>query len=218
MRLRRKPWARPELLESRLFAAEPAALRGHWHDAFDAVRPLHLELGCGKGEFIAPMAVQNPYINFLAVDIKDEVLVLAKRQVEAAFAARNEAPGNVRLTAFDIGRIPLYLAHRDQVERIYLNFPNPWPKGHHLKRRLTHPVQLRKYAAFLYPGGEIWLRTDDQPLFIDSLRYLGREGFFIRALTCDLEKSEYPAEPRSEHQRYFVGQGVRIQFLIAVKK
>ncbi len=217
MRLRRKPWARPELSQSSLFIEDPTSLVGRWNSAFPTPGPLHLELGCGKGEFIAQIALKNPSVNYLAIDIKDEVLGLAKRRIETEFRDVGCEPKNVLLASFDIGRIPLILSTKDRVERIYINFPNPWPKGHHKKRRLTHPVQLEKYNDFLIPKGEIWFKTDDDELFWDTLRYLYRGGFVIKSLTCDLEKGIYSPEPRTEHQRFFVQKGVKIKFLIAVK-
>ena len=138
----------------------------------DSPQPLWLELGCGKGQFMASLASSHPEINFIAIDIKSEVLVLAKRKIEAAYAKCQLPLDNIRILSQDIERIHTLLLPQDQVERIYINFCNPWSqKAKHRKRRLTHPRQLEQYKTFLAPGGEIWFKTDDDSLFADSVHY-----------------------------------------------
>ncbi|MFA9381302.1 MAG: methyltransferase domain-containing protein, partial [Acetanaerobacterium sp.] len=114
MRIRHKPWARPELAASPFFIDDPTLLKGNWHSAFTHPdRPLHLELGCGKGGFISQMALLHPDVNFIAVDIKSEMLGLAKRAVEDVFAKAQRVPDNVLLCAFDIERLSLILDPAD---------------------------------------------------------------------------------------------------------
>ncbi|MCI8497365.1 MAG: tRNA (guanosine(46)-N7)-methyltransferase TrmB [Clostridiales bacterium] len=217
MRIRRKPWARPELAACPFFIDEPQAMRGRWHEWFPARQPLHLELGCGRGVFIAELALQRPDVNFLAIDLKSDILGVAKRNVEAAFCGAERSVGNVALTAQDIERIHLILGEKDAVERIYINFCNPWPKPTYKKKRLTHPKQLMKYREFLVPGGEIHFKTDDDGLFNDSIRYLEECGFAVRFLTRDLHGSGYTPNILTEHERMFSEQGIEIKFLIAEK-
>ena len=221
MRMRRKPWARPELAASPFcydeYSNDPTQYRGAWRQQFarpDA--PLWLELGCGKGGFAAQAALHWPQANFIAVDIKSEVLVLAKRSVEAAFAAAGKPEvDNVKIVAQEIGLIERLLNAQDRVERIFINFCNPWPKECHNKRRLTHPRQLILYREFLAEGAEIWFKTDDDELFEASLQYFPDAGFEILQVTHDLHADEPADNLRTEHEEMFSSQGIPIKGLIA---
>jgi tRNA (guanine-N7-)-methyltransferase len=215
MRIRHNPQARPALEACPFFVSRPETLRGRWAEQFDSARPLHLELGCGKGEFIAQMLSRQPEVNYVAVDIKDEVLFLAMRAVLAARAEIDRQTDNLRLTAFDIERIRLVFGPEDRVERLYINFPNPWPKARHQKHRLVHPRQLEQYRSFLSPGGELYFRTDNLPLFEDGLAALEEAGFASEFITYDLLDSPYAHFPDSEHQRMFTAKGLPIYFVIA---
>lgn len=216
MRLRHKPWARPELEKCPFNINEPELFCGSWAGQFPFPRSLRLELGCGKGSFMAQISRQEPEYNYLAVDIKSEVLVLAKRAVEAAFD--NQEVTNVRLITHNIEQIDQIFSPADKIERIYINFCNPWPKKKHQKRRLTHPRQLMKYREFLQDGGEIWFKTDDDPLFDDSLEYFQSCGFSLKEVTRDLHASGIEGSYVTEHERMFSEQGIPIKFLIAVKE
>ena len=141
MRIRFKKWARPELEASKFYIDNPEELKGMWKEKFENNNPIHLELGCGKGQFISKLAVENQNINYIAIDLVDAMLGLAKRNVEKEYNERNIEPKNILLTRFDIERIGLILDKKDEIERIYINFCNPWPKGKHRKKRLTHSRQ-----------------------------------------------------------------------------
>ena len=152
MRIRFKPWARPELEACKFYIDNPEDYKGKWKTVFkNTNNPIHLELGCGKGNFISQIAIQNPDINYIAIDLVDAMLGLAKRNVEQEFKENNKEPDNVILTRFDIERILLMMNNNDNIERIYINFCNPWPRGKHRKKRLTHTRQLEKYKEFLIP-------------------------------------------------------------------
>ncbi len=222
MRMRRKPWARPELAACPFcydeYSNDPAQYRGRWAGQFaDPAKPLWLELGCGKGGFVAAAALKWPENNFIAVDIKSEVLVLAKRAVEASFAAAGRPVENVCICAQEIGLIERMLGEGDTVQRIFINFCNPWPKDYHHKRRLTHPRQLVLYRDFLMDGGEIRFKTDDADLFDASLDYLPAAGFEIIWQTRDLHADEPDWNIRTEHEQMFSAEGIPIKALIARK-
>lgn len=217
MRMRRKPWARPELEACPFYKNEPALHRGSWSQAFSEQQPMHLELGCGKGHFLSQLAPQNPCINYIAVDIKSEMLGLAKRKIEAAYAATGQQVNNVLLMSQDIERIHMMLAPEDAIERIYINFCNPWPRERQHKKRLTHVRQLLKYREFLIDGGEIHFKTDDDDLFEDSVLYAQQAGFTISFLTRDLHQSGYAPNWMTEHEVLFSSQGIPIKFFIARK-
>ena len=216
MRMRAKPWARPELLQSGYFEAEPRGVRGHWAQRFLRQQPLHLELGCGKGYFAGPLALQHPEWNIVAVDRKDEVLGPARRLISAAFAARERPVDNLLLTAFDVERITEVFSPEDRVERIYINFCNPWSVGRDHKHRLTHTRQLQKYKTFLAPGGEIRFKTDNEDLFRWSKFYLREAGeLTVTYETDDLHHSDFTGNIITEHEKFFSEQGMPIYFLIA---
>ncbi len=217
MRIRYKKWARPELEASKFYIDNPEDMKGKWKEQFkEPEQPLHLELGCGKGQFISTLASCNLNINYIAIDLVDAMLGLAKRNIEAVYREKNLEPNNVFITRFDIERIPLILDKKDKVERIYINFCNPWPKGKHRKKRLTHTRQLEKYKTFLKPGGEIYFKTDDDDLFRASLGYLEESGFTILEKTFDLHQEPiFENNIETEHEKMFSEQGIRIKALIA---
>ncbi|MBE6822886.1 tRNA (guanosine(46)-N7)-methyltransferase TrmB [Caproiciproducens sp. LBM24188] len=219
MRMRNKPWAAPELDACPFFVRKPEAYSGRWHEFFPRRQPLHLELGCGKGVFLAELAPKTPEINYLGIDLKDTVLGPGKRLIEQAFHEYGKEPDNVVLTAHDIEQILTMMNEQDTVERIYINFCNPWPKPKHWKRRLTHPRQLEKYKTFLAKDGEIWFKTDDENLFADSLHYMEESGFDILRKTTDLHGEEHPEQfaelCMTEHEKMFLEKGIKIKAFIA---
>ena len=220
MRIRYKKWARPELEASPFYVDNPEMQRGKWKELFKSPSlPLHLELGCGKGYFISKLAVENQDINYLAIDLVDSMLGLAKRNIEKTYKKENKEIGNVIITRFDIERINLILSKEDKIEKIYINFCNPWPKGQHHKRRLTHTRQLEKYKEFLVDDGEIYFKTDDDNLFLESMNYFKQSGFDIIKKTYDLHSEEnFWNNIETEHEKMFSEQGIKIKALIAKRK
>ncbi|HCW53472.1 MAG TPA: tRNA (guanosine(46)-N7)-methyltransferase TrmB [Clostridium sp.] len=219
MRLRKKPWARPELESCDFFIVNPKEYKGKWKELFGNDKPIYLELGCGKGTFMAVHGSQNPDINYIAIDIKDEVLVLAKRNIEKAFEeAGRPVVDNVKLMAQEILIINEILGEDDCIDRIYINFCNPWPKDRHKKRRLTHTRQLDQYRTFLKDKGEIYFKTDDDELFEESLEYFKESKFTIKYITYDLHNSDFEGNVPTEHENMFTEQGIKTKFLIAVKE
>lgn len=218
MRIRYKPWARKELEESSFYIDHPEEIRGKWIKQFKKEQPMHLELGCGKGSFIAQIACQHPNINHIAIDMVDPMLGLAKRNIEKVYSEKHREIDNVIITRFDISRINLMMDKQDCIDRIYINFCNPWPKGKHRKKRLTHPKQLELYKIFLKPRGEIYFKTDDDSLFASSLLYFEESGFEIIKKTYDLHSENVPDNIETEHEKMFSEQGIKIKALIAKLK
>ena len=218
MRIRKKPWARPELEACDFFIINPKENKGKWKEKFkNNNNPIYLELGCGKGTFIAVHGSENEDINYIAIDIKDEVLVLAKRNIEKAYKENNKEIDNLKLMAQEIGLIEEVFDENDVIDRIYINFCNPWPKDRHKKRRLTYTRQLEKYKNFLSKEGEIYFKTDDDNLFDESLEYFKEAGFTIDYITYDLHNSDFMGNVQTEHERMFTEQGIKIKFLIATR-
>lgn len=217
MRIRHKPWAKPELEACDFYVKSPAEQKGKWTKLFEnPERPLYVELGCGKGGFISQAAPAHPEINFIAMDIKNEMLVLAKRKIEAAFNAEKRNPDNIRVVIQNIERLDLAWDENDRADRIYINFCNPWPKKKHKKRRLTHTRQLLNYKKFL--KGELWFKTDDDELFEESFEYFEEAGYTVKFKTFDLHSENGIENFVTEHEKMFSEEGKKIKFLIAEPK
>jgi tRNA (guanine-N7-)-methyltransferase len=208
MRLRKKWWARPEMEQSPYVIVNPKQFKGQWKKVFKNPNPIHLELGCGRGRFITTKAETHPDINYIGIDLKDEVLIYALKKVE-----EKELP-NVKLIPMNIAWVE-ELFEKDEVEKIYINFCNPWPKLRHNKRRLTHSKFLEVYKKFLKPGSEIWFKTDDEGLFNDSQIYFEESGFTIKYITYDLHKSDFDRNVVTEYEEKFTSLGMKTMFLIA---
>ena len=191
MRMRRKKWARPELSVCPYFMKDPSKNRGHWAEQFERPeQPFWLELGCGKGTYAARVAADHPEINLLAIDIKSDILAVARRNIQAVYAEAGRPVDNLRLTAYEIGSIHTLLAPEDT-------------------------VQLVLYASFLRDGAEIHFKTDDDDLFRDSLEYFTQWGFPVTYVTWDLHESGRTDSPSTEHEEMFTAQGIKTKFLIA---
>ena len=218
MRIRFKPWARPELEACNFYIDNPEDYKGMWKEKFYNNNPIHLELGCGKGGFISNLASLHLNTNYIAIDVVDAMLGLAKRNIEAVYKEKNIEVKNIYITRFDIERILQILDEKDEIDRIYINFCNPWPRGKHRKKRLTHSRQLEKYKVFLKNNGQIYFKTDDEGLFKDTIHYLEDSGFKILKKTFNLEQEEnFWDNIQTEHEKMFMEQGIKIKALIAQK-
>lgn len=218
MRLKRREWMGREIADSPVFIPDPYKFKGRWNDVFDTEQPIYLELGCGKGQFIADMGSTHPGINFLGIDLTTAVLASASRKIRAAYGT-DSAP-NLKITAYDIGRLPEIMDERDMVDRIYINFCNPWTKKKkQKKRRLTHPRQLALYKGILSHGGEIHFKTDDDMLFDESVQYFSDDDDFeIKFITRDLHSEAGIESPMTEHEKMFTELGIKTKYMTAVYK
>ncbi|WP_102401070.1 tRNA (guanosine(46)-N7)-methyltransferase TrmB [Haloimpatiens massiliensis] len=208
MRLRKKWWARPELEKSEIFISDAKELKGKWHEKFKSNNDIYLELGCGRGGFVSKAALKYPDKNFVAVDLKDEVLIYVLRRLQ------EEEIENVRITAMNIMGIS-EVFKKGEIKRIFINFCNPWPKERHKKRRLTHTKFLEHYKQFIEKGCQIWFKTDDDELFEESLEYFKESGFSFKYLTRDLHNENFNDNIITEYESKFIEQGIKIKFLIA---
>jgi tRNA (guanine-N7-)-methyltransferase len=206
--MRYKPYARPELAAWPQCVNEPKAFRGGWASAFsNPALPLRLELGCGKGEFLARLALRDSRYNYVGVDIKSEMLVVAKRTIERLYSEHSRSADNILITSYNIEQIADLFSEADAPERLYINFCNPWRKSGHAKHRLTHPRQLAVYRHFLPINAEIWFKTDDICLFNASLRYFEYCGFKVLWLSRNLHHDEPDWNLRTEHEKMFAVEG-----------
>lgn len=214
MRIRRKKWARPELDISEIFIKEPINNKGKWRKIFKKEQPIYLELGCGKGTFIAKIANKNQDINFIGIDIKSDMLGYANRNVSEEYG--NKSKDNILLTAFNIEQILEIMDEKDKIDRIYINFCNPWPKAKHKKKRLTHTKQLEKYKKILDKNGYIYFKTDDTDLYYDSLKYFEEvELQIIKNSDNIYENPIFEENIQTEHEKMFLEQGIKIKGIIA---
>ena len=217
MRIRYKPWARKELEESKFYRENSEELIGKWKKEFIAPeKPFFIELGCGKGGFISQIACKHSENNYLGIDLVDPMLGLAKRKIEEVYKENKRQIDNVLLTRFDIERILLILNKEDEADGIYINFCNPWPRGKHHKKRLTHTKQLEHYKQILKQGGKIYFKTDDDNLFTESIGYFRKSGFEIEKITYDLKNEpDFWENFETEHEKMFSEEGIKIKALIA---
>lgn len=216
MRIRRKKWAKEELENAKFYIDNPDSNKDVWKETFENKNnPIHIELGCGKGSFIAKLASRHREINYIAIDMIEAMLGLSKRNIEEAYNFKN--PENLWLIRANIEQISNIFGKEDRIDRIYINFCNPWPRAKHKKRRLTHPRQLEQYKVFLKPGGEIYFKTDDDELFADSIDYFKDCGFKIIKKTFDLHQDQiFQENIETEHEKMFSEDGIKIKALIAV--
>lgn len=180
MRMRKKPGTDEKLsVKGELLIKKPEDFKGRWHLAFSNDRPVHLELGCGKGQFVTGLAARYPNLNFVAVEIKGEVILQAIERAEA------QGLSNIRFIHGNIRELETWFTP-DEVSHLYLNFSDPWPKGRHDKRRLTHHRFLKSYAKILSADGWVHVKTDNRDLFEFTLNQCFDLGLKLRNLSLDL--------------------------------
>ncbi len=166
--------------------------------------PIRIEIGCGKGDFIVGTAAKEPNVNFLAVEKVSDVLVIAAEKV------RDSGLSNVRVCCVDAKELSeIFPAH--SIDRVYLNFSDPWPKARHEKRRLTYRTFLEIYKQILKEDGAIYFKTDNRGLFDFSLEEFKDFGMRMEKLTFDLHNSEYmEGNVMTEYEKRFSSMGVPI--------
>ncbi|MBQ1601292.1 MAG: tRNA (guanosine(46)-N7)-methyltransferase TrmB [Ruminococcus sp.] len=220
MRIRKKKWAEPELSVCDFFVKDPEAHAGSWRHAFKKEQPLVLEIGCGKGGFAGQYALQNPDKNIIALDIKIDMLGVGRRTIVRLFeeAGKGDAIDNLLLVNYNVEQLDKIILPEDKIERLFINFCNPWPRPKHKKRRLTYYKKLEMYKRFLQPEAEIRFKTDDDELFEESLEYFAQSGYEILYLTRDLHASGFAENIETEHEKMFTEEGKKIKFLIARQK
>ncbi len=211
MRMRKKPNLLPRMERcSSLLAELPETLRGRWRSLRPGCRALWLELGCGKGRFTAETAQKNPDVLLCALERVPDAMVVG---MERAFGLGLE---NVRFLDRDAQGLGDIFAP-GEVDRIFINFPDPWPKTKQFKRRLTAPSFLALYRAVLPPGGEIHFKTDNLPLFQWSLEQFRENGWELRELSFDLHAQGVQGV-MTDYEEKFHTRGVPIKRVVAIKE
>ena len=187
---------------------EPYSMPGKWRELMPQARELRVELGCGKGRFTAGTAAAEPDVLFIAVERVPDAMVMAMERCVA------QGLTNVFFIDANADQLPQFFAPVE-VDRIYINFCNPWPRTKHHKKRLTHTRQLEKYKRFLAPGGEIHFKTDNADLYLATQRYLRESGFEILWQTKDLKAEPDAIDIPTEHELMFAAQGIPIKAITA---
>ena len=183
MRLRNIPGAKDAIEESIYVIQNPQENKGCWDKVFPQHQPVHLEVGMGKGRFLMDMAKLHPEINYIGIEKYSSVLVRAVEKLE------DFEQNNLRLIRMDAENIE-EVFDKDEVDRIYLNFSDPWPKDRHAKRRLTSTRFLERYNNILTPEGRVMFKTDNKDLFDFSLEQVEEAGWILENHTYDLHHSE----------------------------
>ena len=201
MRVRKRKGAEEHLANHPQYVIlEPEAAKGKWRELFGNDNPIHIEVGSGKGAFITGMAQQNPNINYIGIDIQLSVLSYALDKVLASGAE------NVKLLRVDGSTLTNYFED-GEVDMMYLNFSDPWPKSRHEKRRLTYKTFLDTYKQILPENGEIHFKTDNRGLFEYSLASFSQYGMVINKVWLDLHASDYEGNVMTEYERKFSEKG-----------
>lgn len=181
MRLKNIPGAKDVIAESEWVIHEPEKKRGLWQQFFGNTNPIHIEVGMGKGKFLYEMASIHPEINYIGIEKYSSVLLRAIQKME------QESLPNLRFIRMDAEDIEQVFA-RNEVERIYLNFSDPWPKDRHAKRRLPSREFLARYDRFLQKDGVLEFKTDNKGLFDFAVEEAPQAGWQIRKITYDLHR------------------------------
>lgn len=196
---------------SRFAAADPAGNKGRWRQVFGNDKPIWLEIGCGKGQFITRQAAAHPERNFIAVEGHESVVL---RALEKAAAAEKEAARNNLCFILEYVKDVRDLFADGELAGIYLNFSDPWPKDRHAKRRLTYGKRLEQYAQILEPGGAIAFKTDNEGLFAFTLEQIEETGMEILELSRDLHHCPYNEENiTTEYEDKFALTGKNINYV-----
>lgn len=221
MRIRKKKWAEPELSVCNFYVKNPEENAGKWMQAFKKEQPLYLEIGCGKGGFAGQLALKNPDKNIIALDIKVDMLGVGRRTIVKLFEDAGKTQDditNLLLVKYNVEMLDKIITADDKIDRLFINFCNPWPRAKHKKRRLTYYKKLEMYKTFLKPYSEIRFKTDDNELFDESLEYFEQSGYEILYLTRDLHASDVTDNIETEHEKMFSEEGIKIKYLIARQK
>lgn len=201
MRVRRRKGAEEHLANNPHYVIlNPEDAKGHWQEIFGNDKPIHIEVGSGKGAFITGMALQNPGINYIGIDIQVSVLSHALDKVLASGAE------NIRLLQVDGSSLTNYFAD-EEIDLLYLNFSDPWPKKKHAKRRLTYKTFLDTYKQILPEHGEIHFKTDNRGLFEYSLASFSQYGMILKQVWLDLHASDFEGNVMTEYEQKFSDKG-----------
>lgn len=208
MRLKHVKGADEIIKNGTYYVPNPKEYRGKWNSLFENSNPIYIEIGTGKGDFLIENACRYPNINYIGIERFDSVMV---RAIQKSNDLKLKNFKLIRMNAEKIEDI-----FNREVDVIYLNFSDPWPKDRHAKRRLTSPIFLEKYYSIFKDVNHIILKTDNDYLFEYSLESLKEYGYIINDSTRDLYHSKYiESNISTEYEKKFVNLGMKINYLDA---
>ncbi|MCM2138530.1 tRNA (guanosine(46)-N7)-methyltransferase TrmB [Vagococcus fluvialis] len=210
MRLRNKPGAKETILQHpNYILTDGSDWKGKWRERFLKAQPLHIEVGSGKGQFIVEMAKAHPEINYIGIEMQTNAIIsILEKQLE-------EQLPNLQLLLVDGADLTDYFSD-GEVDQVYLNFSDPWPKTRHEKRRLTYKTFLRTYETIAKPKAELHFKTDNQKLFEYSLASVTWYGMTLKKVWLDLHASDYEGNIMTEYEEKFSSKGQPIYRLEAI--
>lgn len=202
MRLRNVKGSRERIADSRFVIQDPVSLKGKWREEFGNDREIHLEIGMGKGRFLMDMARLHPEINYIGIEKYSSVLLRGIQKLE------EEPLENIRLLRMNAEETP-DIFDKEEIDKIYLNFSDPWPKDRHAQRRLPSRTFLGRYDQFLKKDGVIEFKTDNEGLFVFALEELEETKWKLKAMTRDLHHDEKMNEGNvmTEYEERFSSMG-----------
>lgn len=211
MRLRHIPGAEEAIASSPYVIREPKERKGRWGEVFGNENPIHIEVGMGKGRFIMELAGKNPHINYIGIERYSTVLLKALQKREG------QPLSNICFMCVDARELGEMFG-KGEVEKIYLNFSDPWPKDRHAKRRLTSPQFMAVYDQILAEDGDVEFKTDNRGLFEYSLEAIPEAGWTVREYTFDLHRSPMAeGNVMTEYEEKFSSRGQAICKLTAIR-
>ena len=218
MRLRNIPGAKEVIENSPYVVHEPQKQKGQWSHVFENDHPIHIEVGMGKGRFLMDMAKIHPEVNYVGIEMYDSVLLRALQKREE-YEQNEGTLTNLYFMCVDARLLP-EIFEKGEVEKIYLNFSDPWPKARHAKRRLTSRQFLERYDQILVPEGRVEFKTDNRELFEFSLEEVKEAGWTLETSTFDLHHDEelMKGNVMTEYEEKFSSMGNPIHKLIALHR
>jgi len=205
MRIRKKPWAEYEFSINENIINSAEKMKGKWAEFFGNNNPIHIEIGCGKGQFITSMSLINTDINYIAIEKQKQIIVSAIRK-----ARENKVNKNLVFFIADVKDLENYF-EPNEIERIYINFCDPWSrKRKWAKRRLTHKNFLDLYEKLFGEKGQVFFKTDNKFLFEFSLNEIADKGWRLHNITLDLHNSSYEGNVMTEYEKKFYEKGMPI--------
>ena len=209
MRLKNIKGASEKILKGKYFINNPSEYKGKWNKLFNNNNPIYIEIGMGKGKFIIKNAIENPNINYIGIEMYDSVILRAE-----------EKTNDLELNNLYLIRMDARLINdifNKEIDLIYLNFSDPWPKERHAKRRLTSPIFLERYDSIFKNSKHIIMKTDNKDLFNYSVESLKEYGYNINDISYDLHKDKNNIIT-TEYEDKFTNMGIKINYLDATKE